>query len=110
MTVNPTRLWRDIVRLWSDRDHPEEYRALARAYWRAVLGGSAVLICASLFWGAWMLFSVVDMYSPAPMITGGGGAGLNRVQLQATLEAFGARRTEYDEIKSSGSSLADPSK
>jgi hypothetical protein len=96
---------------WNYRSEPERTRFIAGIYWRSLL---ALLVCvavAAIFLGIGELGAVMQASSTEVSGTGGGTPSISRAQIQATLDIFSARQTDYQALSSAPvSSIGDPSK
>ncbi len=97
--------------LYEARHEPENLRPLAEAYWRMLLSLAALSIVLVLVYGIWVFVGVIQNLSSA-----GGGlktapqTSLDRKQLAGTLQAFDARRSQFESVKLIYEPPADPAK
>jgi len=107
-----TLIWTRIRDTYSYRYEPEYLRTLAENFWRAVLFVLALVIVGGIVYGGLALLTVLadvsdienSVASRAPV------PGLNRVQLQATIDGFESRKVNYEFLKAHPPKVVDPSK
>lgn len=105
-----TRIWAELRARYAARHEPENIRPLAELYWRGLLALALATIAGILMWGLWTFVDVVSTVSSAPASSGTPPAVLDRKTLEATLEAYTARESAFNELKASPKSYSDPSK
>ncbi len=103
--------WRRIGDTWSYRNEPERLRVLIEAYWRVLLGTAGILIVCAVLYSSINLLSALGRGKGEPTIfSGGATAALDRAGLQAALNGFAARATNYEFLKKNPPKISDPSR
>lgn len=113
MTMNSeSRIKQGVREMYSYRHSPENMRAFADFYWRALLCAVSVAALFAIGFGIFELSSVLKDFGSD------GGAGgsaqpvpaLNKAQLKKALEVFQTREARFESLKVSAPAVADPSK
>ena len=105
----PTHILERARDLYSYRDEPERFHALADLYWRALLAFIAIITVCALTYGMWELFTILNP-TPADVVAKSSPDVLNKLQLQSVLDRFAARRAAYEKLKNNPPRSADPAK
>lgn len=101
-----------IKNLRANSYEPENLRALLALYWRALLGFAFFLMVGVFAYGWWQLTVVMDdnaIAHPSPSSESSQNAPINTAQADAVLQGFAARQARFDELKTSPTSIVDPS-
>ena len=99
----------DNVRdLYVSRDEPERFRKLSAMVWHLTLLVGGITVVLSLLYAAWELSSIFSPTPPGAITIKSAAAALNRVQLQAILDAFANRSDVYEKLKRNPPRLNDP--
>ncbi len=97
--------------LYAYRYEPEYMHMFARLFWRILLSASVLVVIVASVYGLSELFSVLrDTGEVAGTGTGRSVPTLDRARLQNTLDAFHARAALFESLKTSTSTVADPSR
>ncbi len=107
-----TNIWERMRDAYAYRNEPEYTTVLTRVYWYSLLTMTALVIALAVAGGIFMLFYARgDFEDPSLVVSNGAGAlKLNTAQLKSTIDAFSARRAQYDSLKTSPENVTDPSK
>jgi len=107
-----TNMWAHTRDLWGYRHEPERLRILADFYWRVLLVLAVSIVVGAALYGGMKLLTALGSGEGEITLSpsGGGGAVLNRADLQATLEGFATRQAQYEFLKKNAPKIADPSK
>ncbi len=93
------------------RYEPEGVRSLAAMYWRGLLVAAGILVIASVLYGVWDIFSVLDALASAPDTSPPPPAAVDRVALHSVVQGFQTRQTQFDDFRASPPpTIPDPSK
>lgn len=101
-----------IKNLRANSSEPENLRTLLALYWRALLTCAGILMIAILTYGGWQIFSVMSDNAIAQQDTPAQSpqsAPINIAQVDAVLHGFTQRQTRFEALKTSSTSIADPS-
>ena len=105
--------WTRIRTAYSYRHEPEYLRLLAAYVWNTLLWMSAAIIVCAVLYGTSQLFSVFEDAAKRSAKASSAGTEtpiLDRTQLQATLNIFTERQTQYESLKANPPVAADPSR
>ena len=105
-----TNFWPRAKSLWQNRHEPEHLRVLADAYWNTLLLVTALIVIGAALYGGLKLYILMRPSENNIVLSRGGGAVLNRQDLQATLDGFAKRKEQYDFLKKNRPPIADPSR
>ena len=107
--INST--WTHVSDTWSYRSEPERLRILIEAYWRVLLGTAGVITVCAVLYSSVNLISALSRGKGEPTLSpGSGGATLDRAGLQAALNGFAERETNYEFLKKNPPKFSDPSR
>ncbi|KKW44609.1 MAG: hypothetical protein UY94_C0019G0019 [Parcubacteria group bacterium GW2011_GWA2_56_21] len=105
--------WTRIRTAYSYRHEPEYLRMVAAYVWNALLWTGTVIVAGAALYGASQLFSILEdagNRSAKAYSAGTEAPILDRTQLQAILNIFTERQTQYELLKTSPPTVADPSR
>ena len=104
-------IWTRARDAWSYRHEPEVLRSLADAYWRALLFVVMLLIIAIALYSGLRLFEILTSSEEKTALQrSGGGAALNRAELETMLNSFVEKEVRYEYLKKNRPQIADPSR
>lgn len=108
----PPRIKQSIREMYSYRHRPENMRAFADFYWRALLYIASIITMLAIGFGVSELSSVLKDFSAS---AGAGSSvqpvpALNKAQLKNALDSFQTREARFESLKTSAPEFTDPSK
>ena len=96
---------------YAARYEPEGLRPLADTYWRSVLAIAFVVAVLAVLYGVWDLADVLNGLSASADAPVTPAPALDRSKLEATLNGFQARDTQFNSLETNPSQvISDPSK
>ncbi|HWP61070.1 MAG TPA: hypothetical protein VN495_00495 [Candidatus Paceibacterota bacterium] len=99
-----------LGRMLRDPDEPHHLHVLALVFWRAALA-LAAFTCLIALWYGWGLLNAASAALVAPTTSSSlPSAQFDERTIDATLAAFSARETTYQELKTAPPPIADPSR
>lgn len=108
-----TTIFSRMRAIWQYRHEPENLRALAEAYWRALLAVSLLVFLLLVSYAGAKFYEIfMEEGTKAPLLSGGGETIplLNAKELEATIRQLEARKARYEFLKKNPPKIADPSK
>ena len=105
-----TAFWKGIGEMLTVRDEPQHIRRRTDLYWRGLLLAAFVILVFVFLYSIWGLTRILDDLSVALDTSAPPPPALNRGELTAAVNAFEARRAEFDALKANRSAgIKDPS-
>ena len=93
------------------RFEPDGVHAIADIYWRTLLCTAALIVVLALVLGLWELFGVFDLLQRLPDTSRLPPSVFNRATMQAIVQRFDARQTQFDNLQSNPpAAIPNPSK
>ncbi|MBI4133276.1 hypothetical protein HY478_01550 [Candidatus Uhrbacteria bacterium] len=108
--MNWILLWARARDTWQYRHEPEQLRILTDTYWRAILLVAFFVTLGVALYSGTKLYTFLLAEQDSVFPSRGGGASLNRSELQGVLEMFEARRERYEFLKKNPPKISDPSR
>ena len=105
-----TAFWNGIHDSFTGRDEPDRIRKVADLYWRGLLLAAFVILVFVFLYSIWGLTRILDNLSVALDTSAPPPPALNRMELNAAVSAFDARRAQFEALKTDRSTaVKDPS-
>ncbi|OGG52055.1 hypothetical protein A3C18_01995 [Candidatus Kaiserbacteria bacterium RIFCSPHIGHO2_02_FULL_54_11b] len=103
-------LWRDLRETLRGKYEPARVRVLADLYWRTLLTVTFVALVLVFLYSTWGLLRILDSLGAALDTSAPPPAALDRSELNATIQAFEARKTQFEDLKTNlPAAIRDPS-
>ena len=103
-----------IRTVYTNRYEPEYMHSFADLYWRTLLSLACIVVAVACVYGAMQFFDALSQLSSSAPVSSPGpqsSAGLDKKQLDATLNGFAARADVFKNLQSgSVPKITDPSK
>jgi len=102
--------WKGAREVLTGRDDPQRVRRIADLYWRGLLLAAFVILVFVFLYSIWGLTRILDNLSVALDTSAPPPPALNRMELNAAVSAFDARRAQFEALKTDRSTaVKDPS-
>jgi len=94
-----------------NRHEPEEIRRFSDLYWYSLLISAFVVLILVFLYSTWALLRILNDLSSAPDTSGPPPPALNRAELNAVIQEFESRETEFENLKAARApARTDPSR